>query len=528
MSELLNDTKLRIEAFIAENAPDVDVAPGTVLNELLIKLNAVLQNPIVNDMLELDQGNTISEVLTSTTDTYNTLVDGIASNYNTSRNKGTKSTGKIKVTVASATSYFIRTGFVFYQPVLNLNYVVTNDYTVKTNTTNTNDIPLVKENGVYYFIIPVEAEDVGAEYQVPNNSKFSLGTSSVLTGFVDGSAYGDFTTGLPADTDKVLVSKYQQSISNKSLLTKNSILFRLQELFPNVSVISLVGAADEEMTRNKHNAFGISSLGMTDVYVRSSIGPASIQITKTATQTNGVWSVDFDYNDVPGFYRVVSVLPTGQNLSGSITNTATFSFSTSGLYPANSVTTDQEGRFTKYQTCNITFVYTSPATEADFDIVLSYQPDITEIQDLCLSNDERIACADYLVKAVVPCYVTVHLKLHRRDTSIDLDTASIKKDIYNYINTIPFGEKLYISELIDICHNYNVKYVEMPIVIAGSVYSPEGTILQITGTKYLEIPDRVDLGVTANTTLFFTDYFNSASSNVNQSSMTESIGIEVL
>ena len=99
MAETLNDTQTRLETFIRNNYPNVDIAPGTVLSELLIKLSATLQNPIMNSMTILDQGNTITKVINSDTDTYNSLMDGVASNYNVLRDQGKKSVGKIKVVV---------------------------------------------------------------------------------------------------------------------------------------------------------------------------------------------------------------------------------------------------------------------------------------------------------------------------------------------------------------------------------------------------------------------------------------------
>lgn len=529
MAELLADTKLRLESVIKDNYPSVDIAPGTVLNELLIKLNAVLQNEIVNSTNALNQANSIASVINSATDTFSPIIDAIASNYNTSRGAGKKSVGKIKVIVTDNTSYFIKTGFTFNQPVINLNYIVKNDYSVVTNPTDVDELPLVKEGSLYYFIIPVEAEFIGAEYQVSDAAKFSIATGFSLTGFADALAYGSFVSGLPADTDKVLIARYQEGLSNKSLLTPKSILFRLQQLYPNVRDISIVGANDKEMTRSKHNIFGLSTLGMVDVYVRASLGAETIQITKTATQTNNVWSLSLGKNDVPGFYRIVSILPSGKGLTGTLLNTPVFNYSTAGVIPTNVVSNVREARFTKYQTCNVTFEYLVSDTTLDFDIVLAYQPNIKDIQDLFLNSDERIACADYLVKAVLPCFVSVGLRVHRRNPKVELPIDKIKQDIYNYINTIPFGDNLHVSKIIDICHNYDVLYVEFPIKLTGDIYTDSSTVLSISSTDLLVLPTDLSVGVSPKTTVFFADYFKTGTSDLlNKNSMSESISIEVI
>lgn len=525
MAETISDTQLRLETFIKDNYPTADVAPGTVLSELLIKLNASLQNLITNDIADVGQTNAIATVLAATTDTYSPTIDAIASNYNTSRSAGKKATGKIKVILTGDNTYFLAKGFTFYQPVLKLNYVTETDYTLTADAAASDELNIVAEGSLFYALVPVVGESVGAEYQVSHETRFSLATTNSLTGFVDAYAYGNFTSGLPEDTDKELIARYQQGLTNKTLLTGKSILARLQESFPSVRQVSVVGANDSELTRSKHNAFGISTLGMADVYIRSTLGPETILITKTATQTDGVWSFSLDYNDVAGFYRIVSILPTGENFVGTIVNTQTFGFSTTGITPSNSITTNREGRFTKYQTCDVTFEYVSTATEKEFDVLIAYQPDIARIQDLFLDNDERILCADYLVKSVLPCNVSVSLKLHRKNSKVDLPVDKIKQEIYNYINTLPFGADLHISKLIDICHNYDVSYVEFPILLKGDIFTDNSTILSISSTDTLSIPTDLDLGVSPKTTMFFVDYFGSTLST---NSMSDSISIEVV
>lgn len=524
MAELINDTKVRLETFIKDSFPTVDIAPGTVISELLVKLAATLQNPVVNSIEALNQGNTIAEVLASDVDTYNPIIDSIGSNYNVSRGQGKKSVGQIKVVVTTNSSKILSSGFGFYQPVIKLNYVTARDYRATTDVVNDNDLQIIQEGELYYFIVPVEAEAVGSEYQVSNNSKFSLTLDGSLTDFVDAYAYGNFVSGLPVDSDKVLISKYQSGLTHKTLLTSSSLFARLQESFPSLRDISVVGANDEEMTRSKKNLFGLSTLGLADVYVRTTLGPETIQITKTATQTNGVWSFSLNYSDVPGFYRIVSILPSGKGLTGTLLNTPVFSYSTSGLSPSNLVNDAKEGRFSKYQTCNVTFEYASTETTADFDVLLAYQPNIGSIQDLLLFEKERIACADYLVKAALPCFVSTHLRVHRRNPNVDLPVEKIKQDIYNYINTISFGDNLYVSRLVDICHNYDVRYVEFPVKVTGEIYTNESKVISITSTDTLAIPTNLTAGVSPKTTAFFADYFKATAAD----NMSDSIGVEVI
>ena len=118
MSETLDQTKARIAAFVQENAPLLDISPGSVFSELLVNTEASVQNYVKNDVLSLSAGQTIASALASSIDTYNPIVDAIASNYNIVRNSGTYSSGVIRVTVASNNIYAVPAGTQFQQPLL--------------------------------------------------------------------------------------------------------------------------------------------------------------------------------------------------------------------------------------------------------------------------------------------------------------------------------------------------------------------------------------------------------------------------
>jgi hypothetical protein len=534
MAESIEDTKLRLEAFISENYPNIDTAPGSVFSELVIKMAAYLQNPIFNELQTLNQAKAISEVIGSATDTYSAVIDAVASNYNTSRFAGKKSQGKLKVYMIRNTNAYINAGFTFYQPVVKLNYKTTTNYVVTTNPTELNHLRLIQQGELYYFIIPIEAENVGAEYQLSDKTKLSLGSNVTLTNFTDAEVYGNFTSGLPVDTDKILISKFQQSLANKTLLSKYSILSKLKEIYP-IQALSIVGANDAEMTRSKHNIFGLSTSGKVDAYVRSSLGMETTQFTKTGTYIgNNNWTFSIDSVDAPGFYRIISILPTpttisAEDRSGTLLHTASFEFDSEKSTQVNDIYTNAEGRFSAYQTCDVIVEFPAidaikDETKRDFNLLVSNQPYISEIQNVFLEPDYRVACADYLIKAAIPCFVSVALTVYRRNTTVELPIELIKQDIFKYINSLDFGQTLIASKLIDICHNYDITHVELPIKMTGSILGLDNSVIEIQSNNELIIPVNYTAGVTPNTTLFFADYFNTS----NVENMAESIDIKAI
>lgn len=521
MSELIQATTDRLATFIKENYTDVETGPGSVISELLIKLAAVLQNEQYNTIQTIDQGNTLYKVANSSnTKTYSSAMDLVASNYNTTRNTGTKVTGKIKVTVTEADTYSFNEGFIFIQPALSLNYVLTKDVRISLKPSAIlEELQMYSDNGMYYFLLDVEAENEGPDYQVSSGTAFVLTPKEFISNLVKLEAYGNFSSGKAVETDKELLAKIKYNLGNSRLESPAGIFKKFSSTFSGFQSLSVCGANDAEMTRAKKNVLGISTFGKADVYVRSSVGPEIKHLTdKQAVQTGAdTWTMSIANYEIPGFYSITAIIPqsTTLNLGGTLVFTPPVY--TKAMYPGeryNEIYTNADARFTKYQEATVSFKYSPPPDSVGskqlFTVHATYQPNIMEMQNMLLLDEERLACADYLVKAVVPCMVSLNITLIKKrttDTYESLNLQQLKKDIFTYVNTIPFGEELHASRLVDLCHNYDIKRVDLPIEMVGNVLCPDGTTLYITDTDMLTIPYSLEKGVTPKTTQYFIDYY---------------------
>lgn len=523
MAETLTDTLTRLTAFIEQNFSDVETGPGSVISELLLKLAAQIQNTQYNTITALSQGASIKAVLDSTdTATYSPIIDLIASNYNTTRSLGVKVTGSLKVTVTKSVGYTFSTSLTFVQPSLRLNYTLTTGVRVSpTPTVSLGELQLYSDNGLYYFILPVTAESEGPEYQLSAGTTFDVADTSYINNFVKAEAYGNFASGKSPETDKELVANIQYKLGNSRLTTASGIANRFSSLFSGFQTLSVCGANDAEMMRSKRNVLGISTFGKADVYVRSSLGPETAEIVKTATKIAAdTWQIKLNNADIPGFYEIKTIIPVTANLNlgGTLVLVGSVAYS-SAFYQGernNEISVNADARFTKYQTAIVNFTYTeSPivavGSSAKFQISATYQPNILEMQNLLLQDDERLACADYLVKAAVPCMVALKINLIKKritDTYDSLNLQNLKKDIFTYVNSIPFGEELQASNIVDICHNYDIKRVDLPITMTGQIVCPDGGApIALTDTDVLTIPTNLSRGVSPKTTLYFIDYY---------------------
>lgn len=522
MSETIQNTVDRVTAFVSENFPDIETGPGSVINELLIKLAATIQNEQYNSILSLSQSSSISAIQAAADTSYSEIADKIASNYNTTRSTGTKTKGKVKVTVSSASEYNFREGYTFVQDALNLNFLVPKDVSISpTPSAILEEIQLYADQGLYYFILDVEAELEGSDYTIPSGTVFSIPDKYYLRDFVKAEAYGNFSGGKSPETDKQLLAKAVYNISNSKLESEAGIQRKFKESFEGFQTLSVCGANDAEMTRSRQNILGISTFGKADVYVRSSLGLQTGSFIKKGTLISpqeNLWRIMIDNIDAPGFYYIQSIIPKVTDISfgGTLVIKSTdFNYSLYYNQRNNEISSKEEARFSKYQTATVIFNYEAPSgvTNLDFEIHVIGQPNILAMQDMLLLDSQRIACADYLVKAVVPCLVSLDIKLVKKspvDTFESLNLQQLKKDIFNYINTIPFGEQLYASNIVNICHDYNIKRVDLPIEMAGQVLAPDGTVNYITSNDALPIPYDLNHGVSPKTTAYFIDYYRVA------------------
>jgi hypothetical protein len=523
MSETLDNTLARLTAFIEQNS-DIETGPGSVINELLLKLAASIQNVQYNQIAALDQGASIQQALTQETDTYSLAIDKVASNYNTVRKSGTRVAGKIKVVISEDNEYSLPAGFVFVQPALNLRYVLTRDTRVSARLTNIlEETQLYTQNGLFFFILDVEAEFEGQEYQAASGTVFALESGYFINDFVRAEAYGNFSSGASTETDKEVISNIRKSLGSYRYESSAGIANNFLQTFAGFQQLSVCGANDNEMLRSKKNALGLSTFGKADVYVRSSLGLETVNVVKEATKgANNTWTFQLANTDAPGFYVVKSIVPLIPNvdLGGTLTSTVTYGVAAYQNQRNNENLSAAEARFTKYQTATVSFVYDYPGPKAFFEIQLTAQPNIREMQDLLLSDSNRFACADYLVKAVVPCFVSLELKLLKKRISDDetsLNIEQLKKDIFKHVNTIPFGEELHASAIIDICHNYDIRRVDLPIKMTGTITCPDAanSVIYLEDADALTIPERPEIGVTPKTTNYFIDYYRAENGSVN-------------
>lgn len=538
--ETLDQITLRLSGFITDYAESVgqpvDVSPGSALSELLVKLSAQLQQELLAAAEEPSSINTVQAALAAAEDTTSDAVAAVASNYNVARTAAVSAGGVIRVTVAFDRTYYLGSEFQLIHPNLSATFTTGRAYQVATGLSQQPEqgrLRLLSSGGTWYFLLPVRGLD-GVHAAVPNNGALVLNpANTTLDGFVEARAFGPFNAGRPVETDRELIARFQTGLSARGLLSPRSMQVLLAEEFPSLFdqgtadgvMLSVVGANDPELQRGRNTTYGITPLGLADVYIRTGQTPVLESFPVTATriehESEPYWELRLD-SSLPGFPswfyqldRVSWLHPDGAiSLVTPLVKDIAFGYNPASpnLLTGGNFPPEQIARFTKHQVCTVRVpVLESPVPDLGsrrlMDVRVLYMPGIGDIQDYMLQSENRVVSADYLVRAVVPCLVSAQLNLVQGSGTPDL--GALRKDIFNYANRLPFGQPLAASPMIDLAHNQGIRRVDLPVRLTGGILVPStvhGATVSLADEDQLVLPVLPDLqvqGVSPRTTMFF-------------------------
>ena len=280
------------------------------------------------------------------------------------------------------------------------------------------------------------------------------------------------------------------------------------------------------MTRDTHWLFPTHAGGRVDVYVKSASAPHYATVTKACTSTGAIsghaaFTVALGKNDAPGFYDIVRVAPSaGQSIATTSTAWEAGNIDTRG-YDATADSGDNfrvpalasagEAEYSYFQTSAVTFqdnqISSGNTTNYNFDITLRTMPLIKEIQEFLAHPDILDPGGDVLVKAAVPCWLTLSFSLVKTDSSIAVDTSAVKGAICNYIGSLGFVGSIYLSQISAVIQSALPAGVSASaLTISGAIRAPDGTAYSATVTSNsVSIPDEHVKYVSANTTVFLID-----------------------
>ena len=495
---------------IQELHPELDLRAGP-LHDVVLELYAILQTAQNTNFQRLLDSQSLLAITEDPALADEDIVNRQLSNYLITRQDGTVATGNITIVVSTLTPLSIGQGAVFFAN--GLSFVTTATYAARISedavTATTDRLLLPLGDGTYSFNIPVVAETVGQAGALRQGAR--LITDVAISDLVKIQAAADFSGGTNAETNADLLTKLDAGLAIAAWADRPNIekLIRKQAAFSDILAISIIGCGDTEMTRDQHGLCPISHGGRTDIYVRTQALYLTPSLTIEATfiertEAGGLWQFSIPAELAPGFYRVVVIRPASA-LSGTLAV-----FSDTRAYDIDDtdpdIATAAEGTYSAYQTAVIRFIDTvtvvtslTAGDTADYHVELQSLPLLADLQTFTNTRTTTSPNSDVLIKAAIPCFISLGFTLYAKPLSAAIDETVIKNALADYVNNLGFTDRIYAAALQHSIGNYLPGGVFAGrIEISGRLCPPDAAVQIIRSFDILLIPSA---GMVSNKTV---------------------------
>lgn len=509
-----------LDAVLIAYNPDLDLRRG-VVGDLVLQSRALLAAAAEQAVLNALLATSLSEIVADPTLADNTAVDRVLGNFRLVRRPARKATGTIAIIISKLLPTTIAVGSRFTIGT----QVFTADATYRGRTSSgdvvasTDRLIAAVSGGNYLFTVDAVAVTASAAGNVSRGATAT--PSAPPANFVRAYADTSFTGGADAESNTSLLNRLAAGLAPRAWSNRASVeaALRAEEAFEGLVNVSVVGHGDAEQLRSQHSLWPVAGGGRADLYVRTAALYQTVRLRKTAVLVSkvgavGTWQFGLTRDDAPGFYEVEAVLlPSGDPEDVSfvpISDIRSADLTGDAAIPDIDEASDREAAYTAYQASTFQFVdtvtdataLTTGVALADYDVVIKVLPNIREIQDFWLDTTNAPASGDVLVRAVVPCLVTVAVTIHApAGTAVDL--ADVREGVAAAINGLSFPGRLAVAYLSKVLFDLVPEMTTISDYVAtGRILAPDGSEIHIAGGDLI-IPTSPTLMVTPRTTEFF-------------------------
>lgn len=524
-SSSVEQAEAALAQFIRDELPSADLAKGRVLYDLLIRPAALFHALNDANMDRLRRSMSIQQISQDPTLANDDIVDGVLSNLLLTRDVGASATGQVRIVITSRVTTPVDSDLVLtangndYTPVRAFVGVTSQAGLVNTGSR----LIVERADGLFEFIIDVEAVDPGLEANVAEGTRFTA--SRAINRLVDISAASDFSGGRATESNAALAARAQQGLSPRVLSGRSHIEALLRSQFPEIESLSIIGFGDAEMRRDAHNLLGVSSGGKVDIYARTAQAPQRVIIELEASMTDvaeKTLSVTIGRDTAAGVYEVLGIYRaddspfTLDDNEPSMVDSleivsvawATNLTADNGVFVPD-VETDEEASFTRYRQAVVTFKDPDSTLltgeKAPYQFYLLQMPNIAELQDFVNDRGRRGPASDYLVKAPVPAICAVGIRVLTRNIE-EVDTSAVLNAVVRRVNQLGFSiGKLPGSVIIDAAQGQLPEdaILDLPLNLFATLHLPDGSKIRLSGTDELSVPDTGFASVSSRTVGWF-------------------------
>jgi len=185
-------------------------------------------------------------------------------------------------------------------------------------------------------------------------------------------------------------------------------------------------------------------------------------------------------------------------------------YDTTGTGYVPDIESSQDAAYSAYQAAIIAF--TDPDTptvglvvgesQREYAAAVRVMAYIKEIQDFVGRRDIVNPNGDHVVRAAVPCFVTINL--HVADATAD-DVDAIRNAIMHYVNSLGFVPALYGSRIVAAVYaELGTTFKLSALDMLGRIRGTNGEIHFVHDRDVLYLPDMPEAGITHRTACFIT------------------------
>jgi hypothetical protein len=451
---------------LREARPDMDLRLGTALRDLLVRPGAQLMAAVSKDVAALDGALRIG----------GSADEGIArsvlSNYNVALRYGARAAGQAAVALSRPVDYLL--GVNFHLLAGQSKYVVDRQWRIVAGAVSDPARELRVESaadGAYYVIIPVTASEEGSAHNRESGEALEFGVSTPME-FTSASAYGALSGGEDAEGVLPARAALPSAMAHTGLSSAASVRAALMSKFDFIRGVSVVGAGDPAMLRDRRNPFGFSSGGRVDVYVRTHTAPVSVSATLPGRRVrDGEYTIRVPASAAPGYYRIKSVTsPASRLTAASGPVVGSYLFRETRKSEGIQLSGHDAGEFDSFQTVWQAAEVVVSGVGAVIAGARALYPDelmfLVEFQaprrllDIQRHVDDpeaqRSLEADFIVRGGVPCFVSVKADVRRRAES-KADAKAMSLAIAAHVNALDFGAELSVSQLSSVLHGFDIE-----------------------------------------------------------------------
>ncbi len=222
---------------LLQEFPELATDNGGMLDDILRKPFQLIFEPLKREIELVKIGQSVNNASVMSEEE----ADALGANWYKDRDQGSTSSGGVRLYYAAPSNARVTTDKrVFTASGLSF-------FPVQNFTLTSQEMLFNRQGSLYFLDIVVRAEKPGSEFNIKKGEIIAIDD---VPNVIKISNLSDFIDGAPRETSEEYLGNLDQSLTERSLVTKRGVLARVPDLFTSVRALQIVGASDEGMNRD--------------------------------------------------------------------------------------------------------------------------------------------------------------------------------------------------------------------------------------------------------------------------------------